>query len=392
MKRQYSFVSNRTNATATNVFYVASRDVSHGEFIFTCSLASGERLIARKSYKVIEPLCRLVSTNKSHDGHIVNPSRLTFGTNAWVEVSARGDFTPDEVQWAITTNNCRYLGRRGYMLNIEPTVTSGVAVVTAKFNSDQHQPMFTMPIVMPRTIPIRAFIVTDGQKRPCASAGWVRQQIAEANQIFEQVGIRFNLISISNNVGRAGDYNLKEYDIVAGGATNRMTISSQARALLDTYTGRDCIEVYYVKKILNNNANAFTTEWGIVMSSAGSSYILAHELGHALGAKDCYAQTELSTPVTEWFSRIIVNKTFFASRSRDWGTAEGRGFYARSELYGSIMRKMLMYGVDGNHQADIPDGSVFSLKKRASSQTDRFYSPVGALSFELKKGQEVFSK
>ena len=56
------------------------------------------------------------------------------------------------------------------------------------------------------------------------------------------------------------------------------------------------------------------------------------------------------------------------------------------------MRKMLMYGVDGNHQTDIPDGSVFSLKKRASSQTDRFYSPVGALSFELKKGQEVFSK
>ena len=392
MRRHYSFVSNKTNATATNVFYVASRDVSHGEFIFTCSLASGERLIARKSYKVIEPLCRLVTTNKSHNGHIVNPSRLTFGTNAWVEVSARGDFTPDEVQWAITTNNCRCLGRRGYMLNIEPTVTSGVAVVTAKFNSDQHQPMFTMPIVMPRTIPVRAFIVNDGQNRPCASAGWVRQQIAEANHIFEQAGIRFNLISISNNVGRAGDYNLKEYDVVAGGSTNRMTISSQARALLDNYTGRDCIEVYYVKKILNNNANAFTTEWGIVMSSAGSSYILAHELGHALGAKDCYAQTELSNPVTEWFSRIIVNKTFFASRSRDWGTAEGRGFYARSELYGSIMRKMLMYGFDGNHQADIPDGSVFSLKKRATSQTDRFYSPVGALSFELKKGQEVFSK
>lgn len=51
-----------------------------------------------------------------------------------------------------------------------------------------------------------------------------------------------------------------------------------------------------------------------------------------------------------------------------------------------------MNGFDGSDQADIPDGCILSLKKKAKNSSDRWQSPVGASTFESKTNAEVYSR
>ena len=97
--------------------------------------------------------------------------------------------------------------------------------------------------------------------------------------------------------------------------------------------------------------------------------------------------------VSRWFGTVLPRKTNFGSAVRDWGgSAEGRGFCAKADRHASFLNKCLMNGFDGYHQADIPDGSVLSLKKEARSNVDRWLAPVGAISFEGKTNEEVYSR
>ena len=387
----YDFNLTKNCKAFTNVFYVMSRDTKRGSFTFSCALTNGTTLVSRRDYNVVEPLCRLITTDKADNGRFLNPSRLVYGTNTWLGVDVRGDFPPSQVQWAITPGTCRYLRREGYRILIEPTVTSGVAVVKAKFNSDDHQPTFTLPIVVPRTIPVKAFIVSGPKGGMVTTSTRVREQVAKANEIFDQVGIKFDL-SFIGQIMSTNFCTLAKYDLAPDGTTNQ-TLSAQSIALLNAYTNRDCIEVYYVSQIINSKAAAFCCNKGIVMSSKGSVYSLAHELGHALGASDCYARTDESASVSRWFGTVLPRKTNFGSAVRDWGgSAEGRGFCAKADRHASFLNKCLMNGFDGYHQADIPDGSVLSLKKEARSNVDRWLAPVGAISFEGKTNEEVYSR
>lgn len=51
-----------------------------------------------------------------------------------------------------------------------------------------------------------------------------------------------------------------------------------------------------------------------------------------------------------------------------------------------------MNGYDGSNQADIPDGSILSLRNKAKRSADRWQSPVGASTFESKTNAEVYSR
>ena len=84
------------------------------------------------------------------------------------------------------------------------------------------------------------------------------------------------------------------------------------------------------------------------MSSKGSVYSLAHELGHALGASDCYARTDESVSVSRWFGTVLPRKTNFGSAVRDWGgSAEGRGFCAKADRHASFLNKCLRISSGG---------------------------------------------
>ena len=313
-----------------------------------------------------------------------NPARLKVGVN--------GNFSPNDVRWMITPQTGRITELRGYMAKVEPITPNGTVVVEARFNSDPHQPRFEMPIVQRRTIPVRAFVVKAPNVRSQIPNSRIVGMVEYANRIYEQVGIRFNLLSISRDVGTTNDWVLAEYDVdPMTGATNRNQISAQAITLMNSYTNHDCVELYFVGMITNNNAAAFRSVPGIAVSQLATSHVVAHEMGHALGLSDCYNYSEVNANTTKDFSKIDISVACFASRMRDWGSALGRGFYAKSDKYALVQQSFLMYGRDGKTSVDIPDGAVLSISNKAMSVGSAYHIPVGASAIK-QNNSEVYSQ
>ena len=107
----------------------------------------------------------------------------------------------------------------GWSATVTPTGTDTVTV-EARFNDDEIQPRFVLPVVQPRTIPIKAFVVeppeTFNQDTAAGTnninAAWTTHEICKmldtANEIFTQVGIRFELAALPESVGSTNDWNL----------------------------------------------------------------------------------------------------------------------------------------------------------------------------------------
>ena len=76
---------------------------------------------------------------------------------------------------------------------------------------------------------------------------------------------------------------------------------------------------------------------------------------------------------------------------RDWGSALGRGFYAKSDKYALVQPSFLMYGRDGQTSVDIPDGAVLSISNKAMSVSSAYHVPVGASAIK-QNNSEIYSQ
>ena len=352
---------------------------------------------------VTEPLRKLVTTEKK-DGRYVNPSRLVMGTNAVLKVSANGPFSSSEVNWHVVSGSVDLVSN-GWYATVTPTGTDTV-IIEARFNDDEIQPQFVLPVVQPRTIPVKAFIVeppeTFNQDTAAdtnnINAAWTAQEICKmldtANEIFTQVGVRFELAAPPESVGSTNDWNLlRTIQITNANGRVIWQDTAQFTNLVANYTARDCVKVYFLGTLQGENVNALKTPSGILVTRGAKETTLAHELGHATGLNDCYWYWKRQgRPVVYMeYRNDTVDRDFFFSSEYDWGTESGRGFYEKSDTRKNIMSKMLMHGVNTGIRADIPNGRVISLRRNAASPQQTSYPRVGA-DYVAPKISEVYSK
>ena len=402
-------VTNRVTAE-TEFPLAVTNDFEHtGSYTVYVSCPNlGTGTITATTFRCIEPLRKLVTTEKMN-GRYVNPSRLVMWTNAVLKVGANGPFSPSEVNWRVVSGPARITAVDGWCVTVEPTGTDTNVVVEARFNDDEIQPRFVMPVVMPRTIPVKAFIVQPPENGYLdvtpdvnnANAAWTDQeiykQIDTANKIFTQVGIEFELEGPPTTVGTTNDWNLTlGTSEVDEGGRKKWRYSSACTNLLSGYTASDCIEIYFTGSILyRRDSVAANTPYGIVVGKRSvRSTTLAHELGHALGLNDCYVRMNKSAGILVSVGGVEepVDGLFFVNGTGDWGRECGRGFYGIDDSKLEVANRLLMNGYSSEAKADIPTGRVLSLTRDSDKGTpELFRSKVGE-SHIRKRNKEVYSR
>ena len=387
---------------ASYTFYMTSPNIGSGSFTATFTLPSGETRGVSKSYRVIEPIRKLVCSEIDPEYSCVfNPSRLVYGHPARLKVGINGNFSPSDVEWSIVSGPGTVVrgeddfGSADWTATVTATAESGEVVVEARFNEDAIQPRFVLPIVQQRMLPVKAFVVNEND-RPIASAESIQSKIDYANVIFSQIGIQLSLLSISNDVGTAADLTLPKEQLYTNASGRAYWArSEQATALLNTYSEGDCIELYFVKEITNPhdiNPAAFQSPLGIVISQVATEHVCAHEIGHAFGLEDCYTVNKRKQPPI-FLAGVNdhISSSVFTDTRCDWGVESGRGFYSADETVGTALRQMVMYGVDDGNSSDIPSGSIYSLRKKARASNETFSSKAGA-NFIKPNIMEVYSR
>jgi len=414
-------VTNRISGASSIPLEIHAGDISHVDaytVLMSCPLSGAGRLVATLAltngcvmtssapYRVIEPIRKLVEIEK-HDSYPINPSRLVFGTNTVLHVDFHGThFSPNEIKWRRVSGPVEFVSTNGCYAVVRPTADEGDAVIEARFNDDEIQPTFVLPIVRPRVIPIRAFVVEppDEDRNDSWQDNEITRSIELANDIFRQVGVVFELRGNIEH-GISSDFwsirKLVQYTNSTGVVFSQL--SPEARNLLGNYQSsagyvtNDCVEIYFTGVIVKDPALAFRTSLGIVVGRNCSELALAHELGHALGLDDCYpwCKRKVIGELTYDASlpRLIspVDGEFFCAGDRDWGKESDRGFYALYDTRMHTMKYFLMYGYNGQSNKDIPDGCVLSLRKYGEYGGETIGAKIGASHFK-KTDKEVYTK
>ena len=388
---------------ASYIFYMTSPNIGSASFTASFTLPCGENRSASMSYRVIEPIRKLITKERDETSRgIMNPSRLIYdpdhavfeNPDAVLTVSANGQFGASEVRWRVVSGPGEIVATNGWRSTVRATAAAGTVVVEARFNGDDLQPRFVLPIVTPRVIPLKAFVVSAKNAYDDWMDDEIGEQIGFANLIYRQVGIKFNLVSTTQNVGTADDWSIEPiYRIPLIGVE---TLSSAFRGLLDSYSGGDCVEIYFLGKFQGTRALALWTEYGIAVTKRCPQNVLAHELGHALGLRDCYVNRKIGQNVSIVMSNADspIASDMFGKVAVDWCAGSGRGFTESSDTRGKTIMNLLMHGCVEEYSLngrDIPSSTIKALHENSSTGTDADHVDVGAEQINPNNA-EVYSR
>ena len=379
---------------ASYTFYMTSPNIGSGSFTATFTLPSGETRGVSKSYRVIEPIRKLVCSEIDPEYSCVfNPSRLVYGHPARLKVGINGNFSPSDVEWSIVSGPGTVVrgeddfGSADWTATVTATAESGEVVVEARFNEDAIQPRFVLPIVRERQIPIKAYFICDANGDSVVSQSDMERKIQYANVVWRQAGVMFYLSSPPVKIHAPQYLDLPAHNTVTnaqGVLVPGNGISQAVQNLLSQTQSDGCVRVLSVQSFTDSMAAAFTlrANQALFLSGVGNMRVLSHELGHIVGLADIYEYRKKRSGRIEMTGlNEHISKECFSDQGNDWGAETGRGFYPATDTQCVIVQALLMYGYDNASVAsavDLPSGGVRGLSATANHPFSTTNICVGA--------------
>lgn len=197
-----------------------------------------------------------------------NPAKIQTGFAPVFEATLNPQNCP--VNWSILFGPGTILGANNTSLATVRGNSPGNVGLQAATNGGGPANI-NVPVVNQRVVEVRVWIVRDSNGTKAATtATRVNSHISDANLIWEQCGIHFQL------VGGVQFINNTSY-LTPG----TLAIRNQLR---NTHMGTTGIEIYYVDDFPDQpGTTGLTTDDGVIVDDGANSRTLAHELGHAMG-------------------------------------------------------------------------------------------------------------
>lgn len=289
-------------------------------------------------------LCLLAAmcTILSHAG-VLNPSGIVRGGLATFKISVQPASFPDsEIQWTATpANRVSFpFGNTGRTVQVRGVEEGDVILQAGIRGFCGELPQILARVIEPTEIPVRACIVGDGIHW-AAQRAEVESKIADANFVFSQVGISFDLRSVSFT-------NRADWLHVERVGNQRPEI----REIVEIMHGTGGLELYFVDEI--EGAVAVHNLGGLVLGTNATGRTLSHEIGHTCGFLDVYRTHSGASSTVDG----PVQRDWMPS---DWSSPSEEGFYPSGLTQQDLLPRLLMYGLADESKIDIPYGDVYGL-------------------------------
>jgi hypothetical protein len=186
-------------------------------------------------------------------------------------------------------------------------------------------------VLQPTVTPIHVYIICDANGTPAVSTNTVHAWVAEANRIYKQAAMSFDVAGVEYVVN-----------------TNWFSIDSSAEfhQMCSYASGTGGLELYCVDYMSSPGRHVGAPFCGMAVRGDANLNTLAHEIGHACGLGDI-VDSPAGTAVSEALSGAL-----------NWSGGEGAGYYDPTLMHDALVRRLLMFYTANPQKADISRADV----------------------------------
>ena len=339
---------------ATNLYVECGGEVPAGHNFFTIHWLDvngrGKDGLS-KPFAVYCPIVNVINNVLYDNGDLCNPCAIVTDTNACFAVEFK-TFEPEaqEIRWSIVEGSAWFVGGKDYGTRVRvASNTPGQRVrLRVQVGDCRSRPIeMCAYVVEPMSVKLTVWIVGDKDGVYYASnEATVRDLVAGANKIYEQIGVGFYIDSISYT-------NREDWLDLSNG--NTYTLKREGLTSMASDTGG--LELYFVKFlkpriIANENAS------GIVLSERANATTLAHEIGHSFLCADIY-DVKKSDNTTLLQDNCVREDCC----ENDWSNGLGCRYYSPDIVQEELIARMLMCGFSYTEQRDMTIGFIHGYNK-----------------------------
>ena len=281
------------------------------------------------------------------------------------------------VNWSASTNLAFVGGNTGKSVTVRATgnVNSEFSLIIDIGRGNDWNPSIKGKILEENTVSLFVWVVAadENGNSPVITIGDIESFIDDVNQLYKQVGIKFqkvqtNYIKARQYIDVEGGFSiLKDYRDISEDYVARSLVSYPQRTGFTRE--EDGLEIFFVRELYGGETLGLSCPGdGIIVASNTDFRTLAHELGHACGLNDIYSNIEIDEDNSVQLDNAVnVNSLWIKedctyTRIPNNSNMSVAGYYQYNLKHVELLQRLLMFGIDeSGEECDISLGNVYGI-------------------------------